>query len=651
MASSPHPSLKHFDLSEQIYEDLRFIKLLGKSQFSVWEAQRLTDGRAVAVKVFATRPHERQDEKQRDDEVKALINLGSHDSLIQYYDLRHLQVFIHERSDTLYMTRDAARADGIDAAELESAFLHFVIMELVKNGSLDQRYFEWAKVNQADTLYQFSRVADGLSQVHRRNILHRDIKPANLFWDMEAGRVKIGDFGLAKPVQGEFIPGGITGTPPYISAESWDGHDSPKRDVYALAVTIYQILTGKLPVTIDEHESIPGLLFDAWERAHKRPDRRHIRLECPWLSYDVANVIMRALAVDPARRPDMKEISDSLLKESRRLAGTLSVRRDLEVKVPAYLADKKGAIEVPSEILHPTIRTRILDEDAYWVEIHLARETPDRVKKLHKVLAHSIGPFYRFVHTLGYWAFTVSFWHRRNDDLTLQRLWSDLDVLIDDGRVLRCSAATLLNKSGNPMSLESRGLADRQQIHLDLYDLQQKEDHQKEPARQRLKKLKALVPFNIPNEFVRCFCFVDCNEQLRGGMAFDSLRHTFLERTKNEIKLNSSLVGAQIFERSPQKFEISADNIKPAHWHFLVSYFAKQYNSSATDIAYAISTASLSGQIRTDTRLSTQRYEVWRDGAMIIENAPVPPLPAGPRTGAGLTESHETPSPDAPGTE
>src|SRR5439155_13273700 len=89
------------------------------------------------------------------------------------------------------------------------------------------------------------QVADAMAYAHQQGILHRDIKPANLLLDAQ-GNVWVTDFGLAKAFEGEdglTNTGDIVGTLRFMAPERFDGRSEPRSDVYALGVTLYELLT------------------------------------------------------------------------------------------------------------------------------------------------------------------------------------------------------------------------------------------------------------------------------------------------------------------------------------------------------------------------------------------------------------------------
>ena len=91
-------------------------------------------------------------------------------------------------------------------------------------------------------------IIGGLEAAHHRGVVHRDVKPANIFFDAR-GTAKLGDFGVAHLVDlGQTQTGGLIGTLAYMSPEQITGAPiSIAADLYALGVTLFEVVTGRLP--------------------------------------------------------------------------------------------------------------------------------------------------------------------------------------------------------------------------------------------------------------------------------------------------------------------------------------------------------------------------------------------------------------------
>src|SRR6202043_874464 len=99
-------------------------------------------------------------------------------------------------------------------------------------------------------------IAAALTQVHRRGLVHKDIKPANILVNRTTGEVKLTGFGIASRLprerQAAAPPESIAGTLAYMAPEQTGRMNrsiDARSDLYALGVTLYQMLTGSLPFT------------------------------------------------------------------------------------------------------------------------------------------------------------------------------------------------------------------------------------------------------------------------------------------------------------------------------------------------------------------------------------------------------------------
>ncbi|HEU4458877.1 MAG TPA: serine/threonine-protein kinase [Methylibium sp.] len=141
-----------------------------------------------------------------------------------------------------------------------------------------------------------ARVALALAHAHRQGVTHRDIKPANIMVELISGMVKVTDFGIARIIDStQTRTGLVLGTPSFMSPEQMAGERVDGRsDLYALGVTLFQLLTGQLP---HKAESMAELLHSIANDA--APDIRTLRPELPEA---LANVVAIALEKHPDRR-------------------------------------------------------------------------------------------------------------------------------------------------------------------------------------------------------------------------------------------------------------------------------------------------------------------------------------------------------------
>jgi serine/threonine-protein kinase len=156
-----------------------------------------------------------------------------------------------------------------------------------------------------------AQVASAIAALHAAGVMHCDIKPDNVFVLHEPGpdggpQVKVIDYGVARLVDDPPIAEGtVFGTPAFMAPEQWHGAPTTKSDVYALGCVLYELVTGE-PVFSG---ALPQLMTAHRDRLAARPSTRRADLP-PALD----DLIMRALAKDPAMRPTMADIAAALVE-------------------------------------------------------------------------------------------------------------------------------------------------------------------------------------------------------------------------------------------------------------------------------------------------------------------------------------------------
>jgi serine/threonine protein kinase/WD40 repeat protein len=149
------------------------------------------------------------------------------------------------------------------------------------------------------------QVAEALAYAHSRGILHRDIKPSNILLDL-AGTAWVADFGLAK-AEGDSITrtGDIVGTIRYMAPERFKGSGDVRSDVYALGMTLYELLTLTSPFPATDHLTLIRQVTSLEPRRPRSFDRR--------LPADLETVVLKAIDKDPSRRyQSAAELGDDL---------------------------------------------------------------------------------------------------------------------------------------------------------------------------------------------------------------------------------------------------------------------------------------------------------------------------------------------------
>ena len=172
-------------------------------------------------------------------------------------------------------------------------------------------------------LHACARVAAALAHAHGLGVLHRDLKPANVLVDLPAGTLKLGDFGLARLADAQATRTGVLlGSPAYMAPELLAGAPADAAcDLYALGATLYELLTGRLPLAAEADAPLGELLRAAASAVP--PPARSLR---PDLPVPVDDLLARLLAKRPAQRP---ATAGAVAQELAALAGAAApVRRD-----------------------------------------------------------------------------------------------------------------------------------------------------------------------------------------------------------------------------------------------------------------------------------------------------------------------------------
>lgn len=167
----------------------------------------------------------------------------------------------------------------------------FLVTEHAAGGDLAHR-LQQGTLSLDEAVELFHQVLEAIGEAHHHRIVHRDIKPANILLD-DAGRVRVGDFALAKLLREGGVPqltltqgGDVFGTPYYIAPELRLGAGAvdERADLFSLGVLLHEMLTGRVPIgSYEPASSVTGV-----PRAMDR-------------------LIARCLREDPAKRPQSVE--------------------------------------------------------------------------------------------------------------------------------------------------------------------------------------------------------------------------------------------------------------------------------------------------------------------------------------------------------
>ena len=178
--------------------------------------------------------------------------------------------------------------------------LSYLVYELIEGGSLGDRIDQHGRLPEDVAIRIITQIAQALQYAHGRKVIHRDVKPDNILL-LADGKAKLTDFGLAKDYgagdQELTRAASGLGTPHFMAPEQFaDAKAVDARcDVYSLAATLYNLLTGQLP--FDAKFALAMLTMK--EMCNIKP----VRSIVPGLNERIDVAIRAALDPNPDRRP------------------------------------------------------------------------------------------------------------------------------------------------------------------------------------------------------------------------------------------------------------------------------------------------------------------------------------------------------------
>jgi len=188
-----------------------------------------------------------------------------------------------------------------DVGEDENENIHYIVMELIEGITLKKYIERKGQLPVKEAVSILIQVAQGIEVAHNNHIIHRDIKPQNIIISKE-GKVKVTDFGIARAVSANTVSSNAMGSVHYISPEQAKGSFiDEKSDIYSLGITLYEMITGRVPFDGDSTVSIA---------------LQHIQNEMPSPDIYVENIpvsVKRIIEKCTMKKPDRRYLKVSSL--------------------------------------------------------------------------------------------------------------------------------------------------------------------------------------------------------------------------------------------------------------------------------------------------------------------------------------------------
>ncbi|MFF1385448.1 PASTA domain-containing protein [Arthrobacter sp. NPDC058288] len=202
----------------------------------------------------------------------------------------------------------------------------YLVMEYIKGHTLRDVINEKGALSPRLALALIDPVVEGLGAAHAAGLIHRDIKPENVLI-ADDGRIKVGDFGLARAVTTSTSTGALIGTVAYLSPELVLGRQADARsDIYSVGIMLYEMITGKQPF---DGEVPIQVAYQHVNSSVEAPSA-----VVPGLAAEVDELVQWCTARDPEQRP---VDGNALLSELRHIRTNLT-DAELDLQPPAAIA-------------------------------------------------------------------------------------------------------------------------------------------------------------------------------------------------------------------------------------------------------------------------------------------------------------------------
>ena len=211
--------------------------------------------------------------------------------------------------------------------------LYYIVMELVEGITLKRFIEKKGRLDVKEAIGIGVQIAQGMQAAHDNSIIHRDIKPQNIIISKE-GKVKVTDFGIAKAATSNTITSNAMGSVHYISPEqARGGYSDEKSDIYSLGVTMYEMLSGKVPFEGDSTVTVA--------LAHIQEEATPLDKIDPEIPHSLSKIVMKCMQ----KKPDMRYMTASALIADLKRAliepdGDYVVISDVVDDSPTIIMDK-----------------------------------------------------------------------------------------------------------------------------------------------------------------------------------------------------------------------------------------------------------------------------------------------------------------------
>ena len=273
------------------------------------------------------------------------------------------------REDTTFIKKfrsEAQAAAGLTHPNIVNVFdvgddggVYYIVMELIEGITLKEYISKKGKLSIKEATSIAIQVSMGLEAAHSHGIVHRDVKPQNIIISTD-GKVKVTDFGIARAASSNTISSNVMGSVHYSSPEQVrGGYSDEKSDIYSLGITLYEMVTGRVPFDGDTTVAIAI--------KHLQEEMVPPSVYTPDLPYSLEQIILKCTQKSVDRRYSRMEdviadLKHSLIDPQGDFVKLTTV--DNDAKTVVISEEELGEIKhTPKQIKKPEITA--LEEEKY----------------------------------------------------------------------------------------------------------------------------------------------------------------------------------------------------------------------------------------------------------------------------------------------
>lgn len=267
------------------------------------------------------------------------------------------------REDATFVKKfrsEARAAAGLTHPNIVNVFdvgddegVYYIVMELIEGITLKEYISKKGKLSVKEATSIAIQVSMGLEAAHSHGIVHRDVKPQNIIISTD-GKVKVTDFGIARAASSNTISSNVMGSVHYSSPEQVrGGYSDEKSDIYSLGITLYEMVTGRVPFDGDTTVAIAI--------KHLQEEMVPPSVYSPDLPYSLEQIIMKCTQKSVDRRYNkmedvIEDLKHSLIDPQGDFVKLTSV--DTDAKTVVISDEELGEIKhTPKQTLKPDIET------------------------------------------------------------------------------------------------------------------------------------------------------------------------------------------------------------------------------------------------------------------------------------------------------